>query len=64
MSVLAAGGVGPGQAGPLGLLIVVLLGLATWLLLRSLNTHLKRVPRSFEDDRSPDDGGEDQTRRR
>jgi hypothetical protein len=29
--------------GVLGLLVVVLLGVATWLLLRSLNRHLGRV---------------------
>lgn len=43
MNVLAA--VDPNRVTPglLGFTVVVLLGLATWALLRSLNRHLKRV---------------------
>jgi hypothetical protein len=36
-----------GKAGPLGLLLIVLLLIATALLVRSMTTHLKRIPRSF-----------------
>jgi hypothetical protein len=35
-------------AGPMGLLILVLLGIATVLLVRSMNKHLRRVPASFD----------------
>ena len=37
-----------GKAGPLGLLLILLLLIATALLVRSMSSHLKRVPRSFE----------------
>lgn len=37
-----------GKAGPLGLLLIVVLLIATALLVRSMSRHLKRVPRSFE----------------
>lgn len=37
-----------GKASPLGLLVVVLLLIATLLLLRSMNRHLKKVPESFD----------------
>jgi hypothetical protein len=36
------------QAEGVGFLVVVLLGIATWLLLRSLNGQLKKVPKSFD----------------
>ena len=42
-----------GKAGPIGLLLIVLLLIAVALLVRSMTTHLKRVPRSFDTD---DDG--------
>ena len=42
-----------GKAGPIGALLTVLLFIAILLLVRSMTTHLKRVPRSFDD---PDDG--------
>ena len=35
-------------AGPLGLLVVVLLGLATWFLIRNMNARLRRLPERFE----------------
>ncbi len=38
-----------GLAGPLGLLIIVLLGIATVLLVRNMNTRLRRLPASFDD---------------
>lgn len=38
-----------GKAGPLGLLIVVLLGVAIVFLGRSMQKHLRRVPDRFEE---------------
>lgn len=38
-----------GKASPTGLLIVVVLLIATVFLVRSMNRHLKKVPASFED---------------
>jgi hypothetical protein len=44
-----------GKAGPLGLLIIVLLLIAVALLVRSMTTHLKRIPPSFDpEDRLPE----------
>jgi hypothetical protein len=37
-----------GKSGPLGLLLIVLLLIATALLVRSMSKHLKKVPRSFD----------------
>ena len=37
-----------GKSGPLGLLLTVVLLIAVALLVRSMTTHLKRVPPSFE----------------
>jgi hypothetical protein len=37
-----------GKAGPLGLLLIVLLLIAVALLVRSMSRHLKRLPRSFD----------------
>lgn len=37
-----------GKASPLGLLVVVLLLIGTFLLIRSMNRHLRKVPKSFE----------------
>lgn len=37
-----------GKSGPLGLLLIVVLLIATALLVRSMSKHLKKVPRSFE----------------
>jgi hypothetical protein len=50
-----------GKASPIGLLIVVLLMIATLLLLRSMNRQLKKVPESFdprhpEPDQAADEG--------
>jgi hypothetical protein len=39
---------GSNQAGPLGLLVIALLGLAVYFLGRSLSKHLRRVPPSFD----------------
>lgn len=38
-------------AGPLGLLIVLLLGVATVLLIRNMDKRVKRLPREFPDTR-------------
>jgi len=38
-----------GTAGPLGLLIVLLIGVALVLLIRNMNGRLRRLPRSFEE---------------
>ena len=50
-----------GKASPLGLLVVVLLLIATFFLVRSMNRHLKKLPESFEQthpepDQAADDG--------
>jgi hypothetical protein len=37
-----------GLAGPMGLLIIVLLSIATVLLIRNMNKRLRRLPDSFE----------------
>jgi hypothetical protein len=37
-----------GKAGPLGLLLIVVLLIAVALLVRSMSTHLKRIPASFD----------------
>jgi hypothetical protein len=37
------------SAGPLGLLVVVLIAIATVLLIRNMSARLKRMPRSFDD---------------
>jgi hypothetical protein len=47
-----------GKSGPLGLLLTLLLLIAVFLLVRSMTTHLKRVPPTFDpvepQDRVPD----------
>ncbi|BCO34725.1 hypothetical protein BMW24_012250 [Mycobacterium heckeshornense] len=50
-----------GKASPMGLLVIVLLLLATVFLIRSMNRQLKKVPESFdrndaEPDRAADEG--------
>ncbi|SOX55653.1 hypothetical protein MAAFP003_4345, partial [Mycobacterium ahvazicum] len=50
-----------GKASPIGLLVVVLLLIATLFLLRSMNKQLKKVPESFdpkhpEPDQAADEG--------
>lgn len=44
-----------GKASPLGLLVVVLLLIATLLLLRSMNRQLKKVPKTFDPERTESD---------
>lgn len=43
-------GKGPdwGKAAPIGLLIILLMGLALFFLIRSMNKNLRRVPASFD----------------
>ena len=45
------------SAGPLGLLVVVLMILATVFLIRNMNARLRRLPREFPDQRVDDEGG-------
>ena len=47
MSVLAAVDPGSVGAGPFGLLIVLLMGVATVFLIRNMSKRLKRMPREF-----------------
>jgi hypothetical protein len=42
---------GDGVAGPVGLLVVVLLVIATVFLVRNMNKHLRKLPESFPDPR-------------
>ena len=51
MMLLASGwdGVPPAQAGWLGLVVILLLGVAMVFLYKSLNKQLKKVPRSFDE---------------
>ena len=46
-----------GKASPFGLVIVVLLLIATFLLVWSMNRHLRKLPKSF-DDAEPDHGAD------
>ncbi|MDA2892695.1 hypothetical protein PDG61_17380 [Mycolicibacterium sp. BiH015] len=39
-----------GKASPVGLIIIVLLLIAVFLLVWSMNKHLKRLPKSFDSD--------------
>ena len=39
-----------GQAGPIGLLVLVLLGIAVVLLIRNMDRRIKRLPREFPPD--------------
>jgi hypothetical protein len=41
-------------AGPLGLLIIVLLGVGTFVLIRNMNARLRRLPDHFPDQDTPD----------
>jgi hypothetical protein len=41
------------QAGPIGLAVIVVLGIAVALLYRSMSGHLRKLPASF--DKKPDD---------
>ena len=47
-----------GTAGPLGLLVVLLIGLALVLLIRNMSARLRRLPPSF-DEPKPNTGNDD-----
>jgi hypothetical protein len=49
----SSGNVGPIAPGLVCFLIVVVLGLALWVLLRSLNRHLGKVDNSADEDAAP-----------
>jgi len=49
-----------GKASPLGLLVVVLLLIATLLLLRSMNRQLKKVPKTFDSEHPEPDQAADE----
>ena len=49
-----------GTAGPLGLLVVLLIGLSLVLLIRNMNGRLRRMPRSFDPPAEPTDRDVDQ----
>jgi hypothetical protein len=53
--LLAGGGVEESEvsAGPIGLLIVLLMLIATALLIRNMNGRLKRLPRDFPEQQEP-----------
>ena len=50
MSLLAASDAASSAAGPVGLLVVVLLGVSLVLLIRNMDRRLKRLPRDFPED--------------
>jgi hypothetical protein len=60
MTVMALGAVADSKVNPgaLGFIVVALLGVATWLLIRSMTKHLKRVdfPEAKDEDGRPDSG--------
>jgi hypothetical protein len=66
VSVLADGGTphhtGPdfGKASPFGLLVIVLLVIATVFLVRSMNKQLRKVPKSFDRDHPEPDQAADE----
>jgi hypothetical protein len=47
-----------GTAGPLGLLLVLLIGVALVLLIRNMNARLRRLPPSFDQPQERNDGEE------
>ena len=40
------------QTGPIGLVIILLMLVATFFLIRNMNTRIKRLPPSFDDERA------------
>ena len=57
-----------GLAGPMGLLIIVLLAIATVLLIRNMSARIRRLPAEFPDPDKPatstDEGGSEPESRR
>jgi hypothetical protein len=51
-----------GKASPFGLIIVVLLLIGTFLLVWSMNRHLRKLPKSFDEQPEPDPTAEDPKR--
>jgi hypothetical protein len=49
-----------GKASPFGLVLVVLLLIGTFLLVRSMNRHLRKVPKSFDGDNAEPDQAPDE----
>lgn len=45
-----------GKAAPIGLLVILLLCVAVWLLLRSMSKHLRKVQGFGEQEQAPQDG--------
>ena len=58
----AAGEGGSVSAGPLGLLVLVLMGIATVLLIRNMNSRLRKLPRSFPEPPPAETSPEDRPR--
>ena len=54
------GGIG---AGPIGLVILLLMIVATFLLIRNMNMRIKRLPPEFPDQTRKDDDADDPTTR-
>ena len=54
-SLLAVADEGTQYTGPIGLLIVVLIGVVTVLLIMNMNKRIKRLPPSFPEEQGPDD---------
>jgi hypothetical protein len=54
-------GKGPewGKAAPVGLLIILLMGIALYFLIKSMNKNLRKVPSSFDTDIPDADGADD-----
>ncbi|AEV74042.1 hypothetical protein MycrhN_3523 [Mycolicibacterium rhodesiae NBB3] len=52
-----------GKASPFGLLVVVLLLIGTFLLVRSMNRHLRKLPKSFDDADDPGEGEDGESKR-
>jgi hypothetical protein len=50
-----------GTAGPLGLLVVLLIGVALVLLIRNMNGRLRRLPPSFDEPTPPPPPEDDAT---
>ncbi len=59
------GGHGPewGKAAPIGLLVLLLMGVALFLLIKSMNRNLRKVPASFDTQDTQDTEGTDGTGR-
>jgi hypothetical protein len=49
-----------GKASPFGLVVVVLLLIGTFLLVWSMNRHLRKLPQSFDDTPEPDQTADQQ----